>query len=168
MRHSEGTVRIQCRIVYCILIKAGANPYAMDSEDFTALHHACIRKHMNAVQYLLKIAPGLLLLCRKPSLACFTPYLGIMRLEISLVVPKHLCQHTLYVFEVFLDNPACPSGIKFDIIMLRVVYQVLVYRPCSDIPRRLDVLKKFIASDIDPVMEVNGGVPVSTPREVTK
>ena len=52
--------------------------------------------------------------------------------------------------------------------MLRVVYQVLVYRPCSDIPRRLDVLKKFIASDIDPAIEVNGGFFVSTPRNVAK
>ena len=62
-----------------MLKKAGANAYAMDSEGFTALHHACKSKRTEVVKYLLKIAPDLLLLRGKPSLACLAPYLSILR-----------------------------------------------------------------------------------------
>ena len=64
-----------------------------------------------------------------------------------------------YFNDVFLDLHTCPSAVKLDINMLRVVCQVLAYRQEADIPRTLDVLKRFIASEIDPVIEANGGVP---------
>ena len=149
-----------------ILIKAGANLYAMDSEGFTVLHHACMVKRTKVVKYLLKIAPDLLLLRGKPSLACLAPYLTIRKTQICHL-PRNTHQNKCYLIEVLLDNPICPA-IKFDLNMLRVVCEVLTYRRYSDIPRALDVLKKFIASDIDPVMEANGGVPVSSPRDVAK
>ena len=153
-----------------MLIKAGANPYTMDSEGFTALHHACMEKRAEVVKYLLKIAPDLLLLRQKSSLACLAPYLSILGTQICDVLPKLLHPPSdPDVFELFLDNPTCPSAVKFDISMLRVVYQVLAYRQRNaDIPRTLDVLKKFVTSNIDPVIKANGGVPVSSPRDVAK
>ena len=153
-----------------MLIKAGANPRAMDSEGFTALHHACMMNRTTVIEYLLKIAPDLLLLRGKPSLACLAPYLGVFETR-----GFHLLQMFVFIRQtgpsiskVFLDIPICPSAIKFDINMLRVVHEVMTYRRYSNIPRALDVLKKLIASDIDPVIEANGGVPVSYPRDIAK
>ena len=151
-----------------MLIKAGANPYATDSEGFTALHHACRSNRTVVVKYLLKIAPDLLLLRGKSSLACLAPYLSIYNTQIFHLPRNFIHQDTYCLIEVLLDIPTCPSAIKFDINMLRVVHEVLTYQRYSDIPRALDVLKKFIASDIDPVIESNGGVPVSSPRDVAK
>ena len=48
-----------------MLIKASANPYAIDSEGFTALHHACMEKCTKVVKYLLKIAPWFAFTSRK-------------------------------------------------------------------------------------------------------
>ena len=45
-----------------LLMKAGASPYSIDGEGYTALHHACVAKHKVVVEYLLDIAPDLLLL----------------------------------------------------------------------------------------------------------
>ena len=53
--------------------------------------------------------------------------------------------------------------------MLKVFYQVLTcQQPSSDIPRTFDVLNTFTASDKDPVIEANGGLHVSSPRDVAK
>ena len=148
-----------------MLVKAGANPYAMDSEGFTALHHACMGKSSDIVKYLLKIAPDLLLLRGKPSLACIAPYLSIFEAQVfNLRYKVKFMQQTKEHISVFLDFPTCPSSVKFDIHMLRVVCQVMLAyeRPSLDIPSTLKVLKKFIASDIDPV------VPVSFPRDIAK
>ena len=151
-----------------MLINAGANPYAMDNEGFTALHHACMEKNIMVVNYLLKVAPDLLLLRGKPSLACLAPYLSILGTQIPLVPHKSMCFLEHYFTEDFLYSTSCPSSIKFDINVLRVVCQVLFNRSYLDIPRVLDILKRFIASRIEPVIEANGGVPVSSPRDVAK
>ena len=53
--------------------------------------------------------------------------------------------------------------------MLRVVYEVLACIPhYPDILANLGVVKMFVASNIDPVIEANGGVPVSSTRDVVK
>ena len=153
-----------------MLIKAGANPYALGCDSFTVLHHACMEERTEVVKYLLKIAPDLLLLRGKSPLACLAPYLSSSVKEIYRLVPKLLCPpNILYTFQVFLDIPDCPSAIRFDICMLTVVYQVLIsQRPLSDISTTLNVLKEFIATDIDPIIDVNGGVRVSSPRDASK
>ena len=88
----------------------------------------------------------------------------------NLPCSKLLCPpNILYTFKVFWDIPSCPSAVKFDISMPRVVYQVLTSQePNSDIPTMLNVLKEFIAASIDQVIEANGGVPVSFPRDAAK
>ena len=61
------------------------------------------------------------------------------------------------------------SVIKLDkYVTSYIVYQVLAHRPESDISGALAAMNKFIASDIDPVIEANEGVPVSSPRDVAK
>ena len=151
-----------------MLRKAGANPYPIDNEGYTALHHACLGCRTEIVKYLLKIAPDLLLVRGHPSLACFAPYLKISEVPIFQASRRFMDQSEQRFFDIFLDSSNCPSPIKFDINMLRVVYLVLSRQSYSGIPRRLDALKKIIASDIDPVIEANGGVPVSSPRDVAK
>ena len=61
-----------------MLITAGANPYQMDNEGFTALHHACVEKSSAVIKHLLKIAPDLLLVRGKLSLACPAPYMAFL------------------------------------------------------------------------------------------
>ena len=61
-----------------------------------------------------------------------------------------------------------PLAISLDMNMLRGVCQVLAHWPDSDISGALAAMKKFIASDIDPVIEANWGVPGSSPRYETK
>ena len=116
-----------------MLIQAGADPYAIDNEGFTVLHHSCLRQCPEVVQYLLKIAPCLLLLRGKPSLACLAPYLTIFHTEVCLgPIRKHVPDTLM---GVFLDDPNCPSAIKFDINVLRVVHYVFCFPQCLNSPK---------------------------------
>ena len=150
-----------------MLIEAGANLYAIDNDGYTALHHSCLGKQTEVVKYLLIIAPDLLLHGGKPSLACPAPYLTVFDPDIyTLGTSVHLTNVDL--MEVFLDNPNCPSTMKLDIKLLRVVYTLLRSPPSSLYPECLDAVKKFVKSAMDPMIEPSGEVPLSSFKNVIK
>ena len=159
-----------------MLIEAGANPYAMDNEGCTVLHYACMgRCTKNVVKYLLKIAPNLLVLRGKSSLACLAPYLTFFVVDTEMqrincgVEHSFLQRVNLCNMDVFLDDPNCPHAIRLDIAVLRIVHEVFSCSPhSSDFPRRVDMWKKFIESAIDPIIEESGAVPVSSSRDIVK
>ena len=124
------------------------------------------------VKYLLKIAPDLLLLRGKSSLACLAPYLTFFEfqeriyhgLEQTFLQSVNQCN-----MDVFVDDPNCPRAIRLDIAVLRIVHEVFSCSPhSSDFPRRVDMWKKFIESAIDPIIEESGAVPVSSSRDIVK
>ena len=189
-RDADGLTPLMYAAKFCngadsakVLIKAGADRYAMDFEGFTALHHSCLSSCAEICKYLLEIAPDLLLLQGKAPLACPAPYLTIFgehmypadwchkiasdlsyrRISIksmfSFFSKHHITNDPLT--KSILDNPNCPLAVKFDLNMLQIAYECFSHTDLS-------ILLNIIQIVIDPTTEANGAAPILLPGDVVK
>ena len=150
-------------------LKTGANPYLVDNEGFTALHHACVERSLAVIKYLLKVAPDLLLTQGKLSLACPAPCIAMFdTIKAPQMFPSAKPRNSADVANIFLQCRSCPPAIKFDINVLRIIRRVFLCHFDSSFQKSVNFLKKLIESDIEPIVKANGGVPVSSPRDVVK
>ena len=146
-----------CKDAYTVqvLIKADADPYAMDIEGFTALHHCCQSSCADIFKHLLEIAPDLLLFQGKTSLAaCPAPYLAVFEASVYTDIKDPLMKS-------ILDNLDCPLAIKFDLLLLRIAYDFLRHGEPT-------TTTKFIETVIDPMSKALEEARISLPRDVVK